>query len=251
MARNKLKWNDDKTELLLVAPKHHITSLMDSDLKLAVGSEVIRPTDRVRNLGAIFDRSMDMVAHVDQVTRSVYMNIRLIGKIRHILDTETCKRIVHALVTSRLDFNNALLYGLPESLLTRLQLAQNAAARMVSGTRKYDHISPILNTLHWLPVRQRIKYKILLLVYKVVHTVTPPEYLVTLTSTYAPTRSLRSSTQSSLLDIPRTHKAVGDRAFSASAPRLWNSITDALRQAPTIDSFKKALKTYMFAQDTL
>ena len=124
------------------------------------------------------------------------MNIRLISKVRHILDAETYKRIVHALVTSPLDLNNALLYGHTETLLTRLQLAQNAAARIVSGTRKFDiYISLILNSHHLLPVRQRIVYKIMLLVYKVVHNVNPPEDLVALTTIlYAPTRSLRSTT---------------------------------------------------------
>jgi len=247
MARNKLCLNDDKTELLLVAPKHHMSTIMvDCDPRLRVGEVEIKPSDCVRNLGAWFDKHMDMTAQVDQMTRSIYHNIRLISRIRHILDTETCKRVVNALVTPRLDFNNALLVGLPDSLIHRLQLAQNAAARVVSRTRKFDHISPVLRALHWLPVRQRIVYKILLLVYKIVNNISPPDYLVSLISPYIPARTLRSSSRTSLLTTPRVRRAIGARAFRSIAPNLWNELQDSLRQAPTLVMFKRSLKTHLF-----
>jgi len=189
---------------------------------------------------------MDTTEQVDQVTRSIYHNIRLISRIQQILDTETCKRVVNALVTPRLDFNNALLVGLPDSLIHRLQLAQNAAARVVSRTRKFDHISPVLRALHWLPVRQRIVYKILLLVYKIVNNISPPDYLVSLVSPYTPARTLRSSSMTSLLTTPRVRKAIGARAFRSIAPNLWNELKDSLRQAPTLVTFKRSLKTHLF-----
>ena len=151
-----------------------------------------------------------------------------------------------ALVTSWLDFNNALLFGLPASLLDRLQLAQNAAAKVIMCAKKYDHVTPILHDLHWLPVRQRIVYKMLLIVFKIVHKLDAPEYLASLLSPHAPARALRSSDITAHLSVPRAKKAVGERAFSRAAPRLWNSLNGSLRQEQSITAFKKALKTQLF-----
>jgi hypothetical protein len=246
MSRNQLKLNDDKTEFLLIAPKYHMPSLLDSKPTISVGDAVIEPATSVRNLGAVFDRHMDMSAQVDRVTRSVYHSIRQISKIRHILDTDTCKKIVNALVVSRFDFNNALLFGLPETLLARIQRSQNAAARLVSGARKYDHVTPLLRALHWLPVRQRIVFKTLILVYKIIHNLSAPAYLADLISLHVPTRTLRSADRHLLLSTARVHKAVGDRAFQSSAPRLWNSLSDVLQNAPSLESFKASLKTHLF-----
>ena len=246
MARNKLKLNDDKTELLLVAPKYHMSRLLESNPTVTVGSAAIALSPCVRNLGAMFDRHMDMSVQVDQVTRSMYLHIRLISKVRHLLDTETCKRVINALVISRLDFNNALLLGVPDTLLHKLQRAQNAAARLVSGTRKYDHISPVLRSLHWLPVRERIKYKALLLVYKVVNDLSPPRYISDLLSHQVPARTLRSSSKTSLLTVKRPKKLTGVKAFEYFGPFHWNNLSDSVRQSPSLETYKINLKTTLF-----
>ncbi len=92
---------------------------------------------------------------------------------------------------SRLDYGNALLGGCPASSINNLQIVQNAAARVLTWSRKYDHITPILQSLHWLPIEFRISYKILLLAYKALNDLAPA-YLTNLLSRYNPTRSLRS-----------------------------------------------------------
>ena len=122
---------------------------------------------------------------------------------------------------------------------------QNAAARMLTRTRKFDHISPVLRNLHWLPIRQRIKYKLLLLTWKALHGMAPP-YIQDLLKEYAPTRNLRSSSQH-LLDSARTSTSYGDRAFSAVAPALWNALPTDIRESQSIDTFCSKLKTHLFS----
>ena len=151
---------------------------------------------------------------------------------------------MHAFVTSRLDNGNALLNGISDQQLKKLQLIQNSAARVLTNTRKYDHITPVLKELHWLPVRERIKYKTLLLTWKGLNNMAP-SYITDLLSPYTPTRSLRSSDKF-LLTVPRTKSSIGDRAFSAVAPKLWNSLPADLRQSTSLHHFKTGLKTFLF-----
>ncbi len=105
------------------------------------------------------------------------------------LSVSDAEKLVHAFMTSRLDYCNALLGGCPASSINKLQIVQNAAARVLTRSRKYDHITPILQSLHWLPIKFRISYKILLLAYKALNGLAPA-YLTNLLSRYNPTRSL-------------------------------------------------------------
>ena len=152
--------------------------------------------------------------------------------------------IIHAFVTSKLDYCNSLLSGITDELLAKLQKIQNTAARIVTKTRKFEHITPVLKKLHWLPMRQRIQFKILLVTYKALND-KAPSYIRDLLHPYEPTRSLRSSCKN-LLSVPVTRlKTFGDRAFEKVAPKLWNGLPESIRLCKSVDSFKKQLKSHL------
>ena len=135
--------------------------------------------------------------------------------------------------------------GISEASIARLQLVQNAAARLLTNTRKYDHITPILASLHWLPVRFRIHLKILLFAFKALNGLAPP-YLSELLKPYTPSRSLRSADQR-FLATPRTRlKHRGERAFAVAAPKLWNTLPLHIRQTTSLCLFKTLVKTHLF-----
>ncbi len=108
-----------------------------------------------------------------------------------ILSFSDLEKVVHAFVSSRLDYCNALYLGVSQASLSYLQLVQNSAARLLTGTKKRDHITPLLISLHWLPIRYRIQYKVLLYIFKSLHGFAP-EYVSDLISLHQPLRSLRS-----------------------------------------------------------
>ncbi len=134
-----------------------------------------------------------------------------------------------------------------QSSVNKLQVIQNAAARVLTRSRKYDHITPVLQSLHWLPIKYRISYNILLLTYKALNGLVPA-YLTSLLSHYNPSRSLRSQ-NSGLLVVPRIAKSTkGGRAFSYLAPKLWKSLPDNVQGSDTLSLFKSRLKTHLFSQ---
>lgn len=155
----------------------------------------------VRNLGVLVDQSLKFDKHISSVVSSGFYQLRLLSKIKGFLTPITLEMAVHAFITCRLDYCNSLYCGISDSQISRLQLVQNAAARLIHNCRKYDHISPILRSLHWLPVRQRIDFKILLFVFKSLHNLAPV-YLSELIHYYIPSRILRSHNQALLELLP-------------------------------------------------
>ena len=184
--------------------------------------------------------------YVNKICVSCQYHLRNIAKIRkYLLSEDTPQILVHAFLSSKLDNCNSLLYGLPKHLLNRLRLIQNTAPRIVTLSKRFDHITPILFKLHWSPLNYRIHFKIFLLVYKCLNGLAPTYLSELLRYTNGP-RLLRSSSQN-FLAVPRTRlKTYGDRALSAAAPRLWNQLPPELRDVTSADQFRTQSKTYLF-----
>ena len=185
-----------------------------------------------------------MKNHVSKICQTSYLYIRLLRKVRSMLDLNSAKLVANALVTSRIDYCNSLLYGANKGLIHRLQLVQNSLARaVVPSCRRYDHVSPVLSQLHWLPVSQRIDYKIALVTRNVLRN-DEPQYLRELIQPLP--LSARRSASKNLLVVPFIKTEMGRRSFTYSAPTVWNSLPQHIRDCPTLPTFKKKLKTHLF-----
>ena len=213
---------------------------------IRLGSDVIFPSSHAKNIGVIFDSSMTMARHINAIVKSGYYHLRNIAKIRNVLTIDTTKILIHAFVVSKIDSYNSLIFGLPKHLIDKLQHLLNAAARLIMVANKYDSITPILKELHWLPVEQRIIFKINLITFKCLKNLAP-SYLKELLTPYRPNRTLRSSSDKlRLVTVPYNLKTYGYRSYSVHAPILWNSLPLHVRSADSINSFKSKLKTYLF-----
>ena len=220
MIRNYLKLNDDKSELLVFHTRHSPRPVISN---IMVGEEGVTPSSSCRNIGVVFDDTLTFETQINSFCKTSFWHLRNIWRIRTYLDKPSLEILIHAFLTNKLDYCNSLLTGLPKYLIKLLQSVQNAAARLVSGSKKQDHITPILHELHWLPVEKRIIYKTLLITFKCFNNLAP-SHLSDLIIQYKPTRTLHSSSKN-LLVIPRTNTIrYGERAFCAVAPRLWNRL---------------------------
>ena len=247
MIHNKLQLNDDKTELMLATPKK-LQNNSSLPQYANINNSNIPFSPSVRNLGVIFDRTLSFKKHISSVCKLAYLELRRISTIRHYLSTDATKTLICAFVLSRLDYCNSLMAGIPNHLLNQLQKIQNNAARLIFKSSKHEHVSPLLHSLHWLSINQRINYKLSSLSFSVV-TGTAPQYLSELLHIYTSSRQLRSSTDTRQFRVPffRT-KSNGQRSFSYQAPTVWNDLPAAVRHSASSTTFKSALKTYLFKQ---
>ena len=246
MLINKLKLNDQKTEVLLCGPPQRRENVPAKSL--LVGDSRIQFSDVVKTLGVVLDSGLSFSRQISAIVKTCFFHVRSLSKVRHCLTRRAANAMAVALVLSKLDYCNALLHGVNKGQLQRLQVAQNSAARVVSKTKMRDHITPVLRDLHWLPVSERIKHKLLSITYQCIDK-SGPEYLSELISEYKPERDLRSSSQK-LLKIPEKKdvltKTYAERAFTFLSPTLWKPVPLSIKQSITKSSFKSRLKTHLF-----
>ena len=194
----------------------------------------------------MFDEHIQMDAFIRNTCRAAHYHLRNIGAVRNLLPTSAVIQLVHSLVTSRIDYCNSLLSGVPMYMTDQLQRVHNTAARIVTRSNP-EHITPVLESLHWLKIRYRIRFKILLLTYKCINGLAP-EYLSDLVIPYCPKRVLRSASQCRLKIQDSRLKTQGDRSFRVASQKEWNQLPLDIKLAPSVESFKNRLKTFLFKE---
>jgi len=207
-----------------------------------VTSACINVSEAACNLSVIVDSQLTLSAQVAAVCRSGYYQLRQLRPLVRSMSSDAVKTLVQAFILCRLDYCNSMFYGITDGLMSRPQSVQNAGARLVSGARRYDHITPVLQELHWLPVRRRVDFKMVVLVYLSLSGMASP-YLVADCQLVSDEgrRQLHSANS-------RTCSSYGDRCFAAAGPRLWNSLPAHLRQTDiNFEQFKLQLKTFFWA----
>ena len=243
---NLLQVNDGKSQAIYFTPKKELGFVKTPIL---FESSLIEPENCVEYLGIQFDALLNLERHINKTTSTAYFHLKNITKIRKYLDIDSTKSLVQSVVISRIDYCNSLLYRVPQRVTNKLQRVQNHAARVICKKKKRDHITPVLKELHWLPVRSRINFKILLLTYKCLAG-KAPEYLCNLLNCYRAPRTLRSNTLLAGTLVLQRFKRLkhGGRSFSSAAPILWNCLPVEIRNANTVESFKSLLKTHLFRE---
>ena len=247
MSSNRLKLNASKTEFIWIGTRQQLSKVEDE--ALMVCGQSVTPMVKVRDLGVFIDRELTMEAHVSNTVRGCMYQLRQLRSVKRSLTLDSRRALATAFVASRIDYCNGVLYGVAKGEVQRLQMILNAAARLVVGTGKFSHVTPILrDVLHWFPVQHRISYKIAILARDCIHGIGPAYFGdVCAPVTAAPGRTnLRSATRGDLL-IPRTRTKLGERSFRISAPTVWNSLPYSLKHSATSrEHFRKRTETYLF-----
>ena len=247
LLNNGLHLNPSKSEAItFFNPRSKpLQTLAESIGSISVAGSPIKLQTSIKNLGVYLDSRLSFDKQISEICKASYFHIRALRHIRSSLTTEAAKTIASAIVGSRLDYCNSLLAGTSVSNLTRLQLVQNTLARVVAQKSRFDHITPVLSELHWLPVCHRINFKIATITHRVLQF-QQPSYLDALIPRYAPVRSLRSSSSLSICVPLRKTSMVTSRSFSSVASKIWNTLPGHLSSIPTLPTFRRGLKHQYF-----
>ena len=188
-----------------------------------------------------------MSTHISKSCSAPFFWLHNIKRMSKFLVKDKLEMVLHAFVTSRIDYCNGLLYGLSDCEITRLQRVQNAAARLLTSSCKHDHITPVLHKLHWLPVKYGIHFKFLLFTFKAPNGVAPA-YISDLINVRKHALYSLCSNSGTILLHPagKMKKSFGDRSFRVAAPTLWNALPTSMYNIDSILTFKTCLKTYIF-----
>ena len=245
MSANRLKMNPSKTEVILFRSQRLLSKNSISSINVA--GDTIHTSNCIKYLGAQLDCNLTFDDYIKAKCGKAIINIRNIFHIRKYIDLKTAKQLASSLILSHLDYSNSILAGLPASRLRPLQRVQNWAAKVVLCRSKYDSSLEALQYLHWLPIRERIDFKIACLVYKCLNNLAP-EPLSQLISRKTFSRTTRTSVNSNNeLHIPFVKKSThASRSFSIYGPSLWNSLPSHVTSANCFKSFKRQLKTSLF-----
>ena len=250
MAASRLKMNSDKSEIIWVGTRHTVSEHPRPPIR--IGNDTISSIDKVRLLGVLISADLTFDQHVTAVSGQCFHQLRQLRSVRQSLDAASITTLIHAFVSSRVDYCCSLLIGSPRSVTDKLQRVLNAAARVITNTSKYDTgLSNILHhDLHWLDVTERIRFRVAATVYQCLHG-RAPAYLKELCLPIAASASRRGRLRSASSDdlvIPRYRLATyGSRAFSVAGPVCWNSLPDYLKSSDlSLDCFRHQLKTFLF-----
>jgi len=253
MASNRLKLNPTKSEFMWCSKpslSRSMSSHIDHVTPFVIDGSSVAPVTSVKLLGAHLDSELTMSAHVSRTVSTCFYQLRRLKSVRKSVPMESAKTLVSSFVTSRLDYCNGVLAGITQKQTARMQAVLNAAARLLGGGAKRDHITPLIrDKLHWLRFTQRVTYKLCLLVYKSLHDMAP-HYLTELVTPLASNQTGRRLRSASSLDVvrPRCRLKFGEKGFSVAAPDAWNSLPAHVRSASTLTLFKDRLKTELFAR---
>ena len=243
MTNSKLKLNPSKTEFIIIGSKKQKEKFKDIFPIILLDHDTL-PKAFVRNLGFIFYCDFNFKRQISQTCKICFYHIGDFQRIRKSRSPKAAKYVACALVTSHLDYCNSLLYNLPDRDIERLQRVQNCLARVVCKAFRFSRSKPLLNFLHWLPVKYRIRFKLCTITFKA-FLFHQPTYLFNYLVPLQNSRLLRSS-NTNLSTVPRFRTKWCSRAFAVAAPSTWNSLPVNLRTASTVTSFKKMLKTFLF-----
>ena len=245
MRVNHLKMNDKKTEYIVFGGKQQRQKCVHSSLH--VGDDDVPASDTIKYLGATLDEQLSFKKHIEVKCLVASRNIYRIMKLKRYLSEASMKTLMSALVLSHFDYLNSLFTGLPDCTIQPMQRLQNTAAKVATGARKFDSATNARFKLHWLPIRQRCIYKTLVITYKALHSMAP-DYLANrlVSRTYSKDTRASSVDVCTLVSTVNKRKTFADRGFTTLAPEQWNKLPVPIRNCDSLESFKKALKTYLF-----
>ena len=240
--RNGLLLNEKKTQCIFIGSRQYMAQ-MNVDIAINFNGTLIKPMECVKNLGVYFDRFMSFETHVEELYKKVMGTLIYLNRVKDSFEAQTRVIVVQSLALSLINYCFVVWGATSKSNLNKIQKLQNFAARVAIGTvRKYEHISPFLEELGWLKIKDKYKYDVCCLMFKIVRN-----YLPTWLYGFETINSATGVTtrQADNLVVRRAHTDIGSRELGIRGPHFWNDLSSAIRDAVSLPSFKNKLRNYL------
>ena len=237
---NGLLLNTDKTQCIFIGSRQYINRI-DPNVTINFNGNQIKPLSSVKNLGVVFDKYMTFETHIDMIHRKVMGTLIYLNRVKNCFLPQTRLTVIQSLALSIINYCFTVWGSASAMHLNKAQKLQNFAARVALGTvSKYEHITPFLIQLGWLKLKEKYKYDICILVFKIIRGLIP-DWLYNLETVNSITR------QAENLSERRVRTEMGSREVSVRGPHLWNSLPVSLRETPTLPPFKTKLKKHLLS----
>ena len=242
MTTFKLKMNQSKTEIIMYGTRQQLAKLNIASVN--VGGCDVKCVNQVRDLGVIMTNTLNFDCHIQKKCQIAHVQLRNLQAIRKHLTQKSTETLVHGLVHSHIDFCNALFTEIPAYQMKKLQRVQNHAARVVMNVSYDKSSADLLTELHWLPVKARVMFKVLVILFRVIMG-TAPSYLKTMFDPIRQGYRLRSQNDTNF-HIPRRRTKLADRSIAVTGPKWWNDLPNYLKDIKSETRFRAHLKTYLY-----
>lgn len=239
---NKLLINPTKTKFMLIGTRQLLLRLPD-EMSLSILGESLRPTISASDLGVTLDSHLTYDDHITKTISSCMAKLCQIYRVKDSFDRDTLILIIQSLVMSKLYYCSTVWANTSSTNIKKLQLVQNFAARIITNTRKHDHITPTLKELKWLPVKKHLIYRDIIMTFKCLNGMTP-SYL---SDEFSQRTSIHehATRRCNTLNVPYFKTCSGQRSFKYRAVKLWNELDENLKKIRNFNSFKRHLKSNM------
>ena len=240
---NKLLINPDKTKLILFGTKQLLSKVLDIRVPF-LGQQLI-PVSSVKDLGITLDSNLTFNEHVNTLTSSLISILCQISSVRHLFSKSVLTTILNCLVFCKLFYCSTVWSGTFAHDINKLQLVQNFAARVLTNTKKFDHISPVLRALCWPSIKNQLLVRDATMLYKIVNGLAP-SYLECYVNKRSSIHSYNTRSRDNLV-VPFCRTATAQRSFSYRAITTWNSlISEETKNSATLSVFKRAVKREIY-----
>lgn len=241
---NSLLVNPEKTKLLLFGTPQMLKGVQDFCVTFL--DKQLQPVSFANDLGMELDGCLSYDEHITKLVSKCLNSLCQINRIKHILDDHTLVMVINALVFSRLYYSSSVWANTSSKNVAKLQRVQNFAARIVTGKSKFDHVTPALRQLNWLPVSYMLRYKDAIMTFKCLKGLTPL-YLSSRFSYRSETHD-RNTRRKDELDVPFYRTAVGQRSFLYRGTKLWNNLSEDIKEASSLEIFKNLMKQFLYKE---
>ena len=242
---NHLLINPDKTKLLFLGTRQMLSSLQE-DPRVTFLGKILKPTVSAKDLGVLLDPNLTYDHHISTVVSSCLSKLCQINRVKKSFDKTTLELLITALVFSKMLYCSSVWANTSLQNVNKLQSIQNFACKIVTNTRKFDHVTPLLRELNWLPVREQLRYRDIVLAYKCQNGLAP-QYLMDKFSKRSCIHNRDTRARDSL-QIPLFRTKTGQRSFVFRGTNIWNNLDDDLKQRTSLTSFKRALRDSLLRQ---